>query len=141
MFFNITFQRRCWQVCPSSALRNLHSWLISPGVQLDLPHTEDIFKSTNILEAPSVWLGGRLDSRFELGSLIQGFDTQNMIFFKNVWNKNWSQDIFWGTWIFSNYFYLKFFWRIYFQRSGSQNRLTPYWLGLTFSLLSYSAAS
>jgi hypothetical protein len=24
--------------------------------------------------------GGRLDSRFELGSLIQGFDTQNMIF-------------------------------------------------------------
>jgi hypothetical protein len=26
--------------------------------------------------------GGRLDSRFELGSLIQGFDTHNMIFEK-----------------------------------------------------------
>ncbi len=25
---------------------------------------------------------GRLDARFELGSLIQGFDTQNMIFEK-----------------------------------------------------------
>jgi hypothetical protein len=26
--------------------------------------------------------GGRLDNRFELGSLIQGFNTQNMIFWK-----------------------------------------------------------
>jgi hypothetical protein len=26
--------------------------------------------------------GGRLDSRFELGSLIKGFNTQNMNFFE-----------------------------------------------------------
>ncbi len=58
-FFNITFQRRCWQVCPGCVLWNLHSWLISPGVQLDLPHTEYVFKSTNILGAPSVW-GGQI---------------------------------------------------------------------------------
>ncbi len=44
--------------------------------------------------------GDRSDSHFELGSLIQGFDTQNMIFWKNVQNKNGSQDFFWGTWIF-----------------------------------------
>jgi hypothetical protein len=55
--FNITLQRRCWQVCPGYALRILHSRLISPGVQVNLPHTEDVVKSINILGAPSVWRG------------------------------------------------------------------------------------
>jgi hypothetical protein len=57
MFFNITLQRRCLEVCPGCALRNLHSLLIWPEVQLDLCHMEDVFKSTNILGAMSHYIG------------------------------------------------------------------------------------
>ncbi len=48
--------------------------------------------------------GGRFDSWCKLGKQIQSFDNQNMIFFRNVLNENWSKVAFWGTWIFSIFF-------------------------------------
>ncbi len=116
-------------MCPTCILWNLHSWLISSGVQLDLSHMEeDIFKSINILGGPISMAGGRLDSCFGLGSLIQGLDTQNMIFGKTSEIKT-DHKIFLRNLNCFKLVLLKIFLKNVCERSGSQNRLTPYWLG------------
>jgi fucose 4-O-acetylase-like acetyltransferase len=61
---------------------------------------------------------GRLDSRFELGSLIQEFDTRNMIFWKKTSEIKTNHKIFYEEREFFQIFLLRFLKELMYKEAG-----------------------
>jgi hypothetical protein len=94
MFFNITLQRRCLQVCPAVPWEiYILAFLTNLAGSLARPTHRKTYLNLPISWGPHQYGGGQIRRSFWIRLTNSRIWHPNVNFWINVWNKNWSQDI------------------------------------------------